>query len=145
MRRDLRDWLRFAAVSAYLGAVGVYLLATGRLSVGYPLRELPRRGWRRVRRRLEGGARGTLSAVQPEQGHCYVALIAARGVVSDAEGMSRLLLFEDDHRLGPAHATHDDVRRLGAGRYSHWRDAVYFSASDNSDPRSNGRSYTYSE
>jgi hypothetical protein len=28
------------------------------------------------------------------------------------------------------------------GRFSHWGDGLHFSASDNSDPRTNGRSYT---
>ena len=43
----------------------------------------------------------------------------------------------------PAHAVHDDIRAKGRGAYSHWTAAVlYFSASDNSDPRKNGRAYT---
>ena len=40
-----------------------------------------------------------------------------------------------------------DIRNLGAGRFSHWTDgateSLYFSASNNSDPRRNGRSYSY--
>ena len=31
---------------------------------------------------------------------------------------SRLILFEDDSQLGPAHVAHGDVRTLGGGRYS---------------------------
>ncbi len=55
---------------------------------------------------------------------------------------SILLLFEGEALLGPAHALHDDIRTLGCGRYSHWLNLLYFSASDNSDPNSNQRTYT---
>ncbi len=37
---------------------------------------------------------------------------------------------------------HADIRTQGQGRYSHWtRNGLYLSASDNSDPRTNGRKY----
>ena len=51
--------------------------------------------------------------------------------------------------MGPAHSGHADIRNLGAGRFSHWTSdggatqSVRFSASNNSDPRSNGKSYSY--
>ncbi len=62
---------------------------------------------------------------------------------SDAEASgSSLVLLENGHLLGPAHVLHQEIRDLGAGRYSHWQDTVRFSASDGSDPRSNGRRYT---
>lgn len=67
------------------------------------------------------------------------------GLISDAEGRSRLQVFEDGRPLGPGHTMHADVRTPGRGRYSHWAGAVYLSTSDNSDPRTNGRVYTYSE
>jgi len=38
-------------------------------------------------------------------------------------------------------APHDDIRRLGGGRYSVWHGWVYFSASDNTDPLETGRRY----
>lgn len=55
--------------------------------------------------------------------------------------LSKLILYEDDRELGPAHSQHDSVRHCGAGAYSHWGDALYFSTSDGSDPRTNGRTY----
>jgi len=61
---------------------------------------------------------------------------------SDIEGHSRLVLLEHGQVLGPAHAPHEELRRLGGGRYSHWGRDLYFSTSDGSDPRSNGRDYT---
>ena len=38
---------------------------------------------------------------------------------------------------------HADIRSLGGGRFSHWGNNLFFSASDNTDPRTNGRTYTY--
>ena len=55
---------------------------------------------------------------------------------------SRLLVFEDGQPLGPAHAQHVDIARLGAGRFSHWGNDLWFSAGDSSDPRTNGKRYT---
>jgi hypothetical protein len=43
--------------------------------------------------------------------------------------------------LGPAHQTHDEIARLGHGRYDHWKGLMVFSSSDGSDPASNGRAY----
>ncbi len=37
------------------------------------------------------------------------------------------------------------MRSLGGGRYSHWGTHLFFTTSDNSDPRSNGRRYTVKE
>jgi hypothetical protein len=50
-------------------------------------------------------------------------------------------LFEDERELRPAHALHVGIAAVGKGRFSHWTTAVYLSASDNSDPRTNGRVY----
>ncbi|HTE07007.1 MAG TPA: hypothetical protein VK824_12515, partial [Planctomycetota bacterium] len=57
---------------------------------------------------------------------------------------SDLVLHEDDMPLGPAHQRHSLVREFGAGRYSHWGAALWFSSSDGSDPNTNGRRYTVS-
>lgn len=59
---------------------------------------------------------------------------------------SKLAIYEDGVLLSTAHASHQEIRELGAGRYSHWRDDadqeyIFFSATDNSDPRQNGREY----
>lgn len=55
---------------------------------------------------------------------------------------STLLVFEDENPLGPAHASHEEIRTLGGGCFSHWADSLYFSTSDNSDPNTNGKTYT---
>jgi hypothetical protein len=64
---------------------------------------------------------------------------------------SPVILYENLTPLGPAHCTHSDIQEIGLGRYSHWGDdpksgwrqisGMLFSASDNSDPRTNGRHY----
>jgi len=58
---------------------------------------------------------------------------------------STLMLYEDGRILGIAHSVHDHIRRYGSGRFSHWNTSLYFSASDNSDPNTNGRRYCYCE
>jgi len=91
-----------------------------------------------------------VAAVQPVGGAAYhfllpaTALPAALEPRSDLEGepaRSRLTILEEGRPLGPAHAFHADIVARGAGRYSHWGPGVYFSASDSSDPRTNGRRY----
>jgi len=55
--------------------------------------------------------------------------------------VSGLDLLEDGRGLGPPHAVHDRIIHEGRGLFSHWHDTLYFSTSDNSDPRANGRAY----
>ncbi|SHG02519.1 pectate lyase family protein [Pedobacter caeni] len=62
----------------------------------------------------------------------------------NSPSVSTLQVFENGKALGPAHAMHADIRDKGKGLFSHWSGGLYFSASDNTDPRSNGRTYTYS-
>lgn len=58
---------------------------------------------------------------------------------------SSLQLFEDGKPLGPPHSLHARIRAEGKGAYSHWINiGLLFSTSDNSDPNSNGRKYTFS-
>jgi hypothetical protein len=54
-----------------------------------------------------------------------------------------LELFENGHPLGPGDTAHGEIRQQGHGRFSHWGQGVVFSSSDGSDPRTNGRGYTY--
>lgn len=61
---------------------------------------------------------------------------------------SVLRIFENGVELQPPHSIHNEILTLGGGRFSHWSDGstvmLYFSASDNSNPKTNGRTYTYS-
>lgn len=87
------------------------------------------------------------SRISSDSGVGYVTPMRLGGrvftVKSDSEEVlaSRLRFFENQTELEPAHAPHDDIRRRGVGRFSHWRGDLFFSTSDNSDPRTNGRSY----
>jgi ABC-type polysaccharide/polyol phosphate transport system ATPase subunit len=63
------------------------------------------------------------------------------GDSSDNPQRSRFLFYENDKLSRPGHYSHELIRRYGKGAYSHWGTALYFSTSDNSDPRSNGRVY----
>lgn len=56
---------------------------------------------------------------------------------------SRLMVYEDGRMLGLGHSLHDHISRFGSGRFSHYGANLYFSASDNSDPNQNGRTYSY--
>lgn len=54
---------------------------------------------------------------------------------------SPIAVCENGKRLGPGHVDHVDIFNIGMGRYSHYGDWVRFSASDNTDPNTNGREY----
>ncbi len=80
-----------------------------------------------------------------EQGHCWVAELPALAGWADSQPQqenSTLMIYEDGRPLGPAHAQHDNIRKMGQGRFSHWGEALYFSTRDNSDPNTNGKHYT---
>lgn len=57
--------------------------------------------------------------------------------------VSVLRVFENGQELGPPHSLHANIRQVGQGRFSHWGTDLYLSATDNSDPRTNGKTYTY--
>jgi hypothetical protein len=61
---------------------------------------------------------------------------------SSEPNRSSILVCENDRLLGPAHSVHEDVAKIGRGRFSHWTGIeLMFSTSDNSDPNVNRRSY----
>ncbi|MGH8512296.1 MAG: right-handed parallel beta-helix repeat-containing protein, partial [Gammaproteobacteria bacterium] len=93
----------------------------------------------------------TVSSAFSDGGFAYV-IIRSFGTPADNSAnrkRSVLKLFENSLELGPAHSVHANIRNLGQGRFSHWSsttgtgEALRFAASDNTDPRTNGRSYTY--
>lgn len=69
--------------------------------------------------------------------------VAAGGDTNNSPKSSTLRLFEDGVELTQAHSLHEDIRTLGKGRFSHWANNLYLSASDNSNPKTNGKKYTY--
>lgn len=81
-----------------------------------------------------------LKPVRHDGGACWWAALTTLRV-PPADSGRRIVLFEDGEPLPVADCIHEDIRQLGAGRYSVWHRGVYFSATDNSDPRMNGRTY----
>ena len=59
--------------------------------------------------------------------------------------ISSMQLTEGLHSLGPPHSLHQDIIEKGDGRFSNWNNWLVFSASDNSDPRTNGRAYSVAD
>lgn len=81
-----------------------------------------------------------ISSVVPELGAAYYADLGHDALSSQLEP-SPAQVLEDGRPLGPGNALHSEIRDFGRGRFSFWASGLYFSASDNSDPRTNGRSY----
>jgi O-methyltransferase len=72
-----------------------------------------------------------LDGLAPELGLCWACSLPAgctAGDSSEQPQRSSLRLFENGHEIGPAHSTHDEIRKFGGGRYSHWGDRLYLSA-----------------
>jgi pectate lyase len=85
-----------------------------------------------------------ISIVRLDTINCYKAgPIPFSGDSNQQPTGSTLKLFENGVELGPAHTFHDDIRKIGSGSFSHWGTDIYFSASDNTNPLTNGRKYTY--
>jgi hypothetical protein len=78
-------------------------------------------------------------------GYAYKAAVPSLRMFSDTGTQlfsSPSMLCEDEEKLGPPHSFHADIVKDGFGRFSHYEDEIVFSASDNSNPNSNGRQYT---
>lgn len=86
-----------------------------------------------------------VSSITSEGGFAY-AVYRDFGTTGDSNTqptISKLRVFEDGKELGAAHAKHADISSIGKGKFSHWGNGLIFSASDNTDPRKNGRKYTF--
>jgi hypothetical protein len=91
-------------------------------------------------------------SVEPIGGYAYRARsfgLARYGDESPDQQRSPVVLYENLTPLGQARSAIADIKKTGLGRYAHvgeparpvgWR-FVIFSTSDNSDPRTNGRTY----
>jgi hypothetical protein len=139
MRRfePLLDKASFLLVAGYLTVGLCWLVLCGRFDPNVNFRKLLWAAVWRVR------SSGPLTQFQPEIGHCYRSPVDPR-LVSDFEGVSRMAVYEDGVPLR-GHAIHDTIRNDGRGCFSHWGPVVLLAASDNSDPRTNGRTYTFAE
>lgn len=85
--------------------------------------------------KLEPGETVLIEGIQKEQGHCYIARLPP-GINPE-----RYELWEAESKLPVPNTMHDEIRTRGLGCYSIWGRSLYFSSSDNTDPRRNGRQY----
>ena len=71
------------------------------------------------------------------------AVMAADG--PNSPFASTVILYENGKRIGWPHSLHEVIDKVGLGTFSHWgnlsESVLIFSSSDNTDPRTNGRSY----
>lgn len=81
------------------------------------------------------------SKIKKVEGHMYEYNIPPGLISEDNRNYSELILSEDGKTLISPSSYHASIKGLGLGRYSHWANLFYFSSSDNSDPRSNGKVY----
>ena len=79
--------------------------------------------------------------IRNEGGHAFISVTGKSRLSCHARPSNAVVLEDGVPLPGPAGASHEDIRRFGGGRYSFWRDSVYFSTPDNTDPRTNGRQY----
>lgn len=84
-------------------------------------------------------------AMQREEGYAWIVHLPPE-LQEDSDNLeaterSPFRLLENGRPLGPAHSPHAAIREGGRGAYSHWVNKIYFSTSDNTDPRQNGRAY----
>lgn len=86
-----------------------------------------------------------MNNVALERGNAYILYMTfpTAGDKSTAPRQSRLQIYENGVAIGPAHSAHADIRNLGRGRFSHWGNSLRFSSSDNTNPKRNGRVYTF--
>jgi predicted O-methyltransferase YrrM len=80
------------------------------------------------------------------EGHCWTANLPELRHLADSQGTprrSRFMLYENGVSFLEPHVPHQYIRTEGGGLFSHWQDFLYFSTSDNSDPNTNGRPYSY--
>lgn len=82
------------------------------------------------------------TAIAHEAGACYLTPIPESFLKAAAQEEGEFEFLEDGRALGPGNCLHAEIRQHGAGRFSVWGEQLYLSTSDNSDPRTNGRTYT---
>jgi len=100
----------------------------------------------------EGEIVERLMIIYPQNRYAYFSQSYGTSSYADLDmdnQKSPIIIYEDMTPLGPAHSQRVDVEDTGRGRYYHSRidgkdgslRFFIFSTSDNSDPRTNGRTY----
>ena len=86
-----------------------------------------------------------INSINKEIGYCWqidFTDLQIEGDSSEEPHRSPFVLCEDGRPLTHGHSSHDVIRNIGKGYFSHWGKRLYFSTSDNSDPRTNQRKYS---
>jgi arylsulfatase A-like enzyme len=87
--------------------------------------------------------RVSVDEMQPNQGKAWQVFFSHDEVTTSGQDhISELVVLEDGRPLDRDNIL-DHIRHRGAGLFSHWADRVFFAPEDNSDPRSNGRTYSF--
>lgn len=85
------------------------------------------------------------SSIKHENKYCWTIQLPESARLTDDEintNKSTLVLLEDGFPFGIPYSHYDKIREGGGGLYSHWKDKLYFSTSNNTNPTTNGRSYS---
>jgi SAM-dependent methyltransferase len=85
-----------------------------------------------------------IDAYRHDEGFCWVVELpsaVAPGDDIDNHHKSDLQLWEGDKLLGPAHAVHSRIRKLGGGLYSHWGRKLFLSSAVADEPVASGLAY----
>ena len=83
-----------------------------------------------------------VTSIEHELGFAFTTILPHSAWSSHQGILSKALILENGKPLGSENDNlHEDIRSKGLGRKSFWHNALYFSSSDNSDPRTNGRKY----
>jgi len=82
-----------------------------------------------------------LKAVPKKPTHLYILPLVINWMSQSDLGQSPAIVYENGIPLAGPNALHQSIKDDGNGGYSVWNGSLYFSSSDNSDPRSNGRKY----
>lgn len=82
-----------------------------------------------------------LEQIRHEGGFAYIAPTHHPELSAERQPSPAELLENGVPLSGSAGAAHQEIRERGAGRTSFWKSDVYFAASDNTSPATNGRSY----
>src|SRR5262245_45817693 len=138
--------LLFDQVLTQLGARGVVLRRLGLMFL-FPM------GAVAVLSALSPTIEATIDpqTMTPEVGFAFTAPVrphvrfpfVVRGAAVGQSASGPLTLTENGLPLRRENTNHDLIRNVGGGTYAHWANTLFFSSTDGTDPRDNGRIYRY--
>ncbi len=80
-------------------------------------------------------------AVPKKPTHLYVLPLGINWMSQADLGVSPAVVYENGIPLAAPNALHQTIKDIGDGGYSIWNGNLFFSSSDNTNPRTNGRKY----